>query len=185
METIMTSGRNRHQSWIIAIMAVLWMVGSAQAVLPSCYHRRADIDSFLVQLLRNDSAHHVVTVDTLGYSRGGMFGDTTFPLYCVRISAVPRTTYAPSILIVGQVHAEEVIGVELTLEFMKQLVERYGLYRNLLQSTQLYFIPTANPDGLEVVSRGWDDSYRKNGYHPPEMGWAETCAEWTSTGISR
>lgn len=147
-------------------------LGSGSAVgqpLQPCYHTRAAIDTFLEALLEADSVYHIVHVDTIGYSRGQML-EESYPIYAVKISDNPDIfENEPTALIVGQVHAEEVLGVEMVLEYMWRLVTRYGLYAGLIESTQLYFVPTMNPDGLEVVSRGLDITWRKNGYYPPEL----------------
>ena len=154
----------------ILALAVLFAAGAVSAQpLPSCYHTRAAVDTFLQALLEADSVFHIIRIDTIGYSRGDMLQEW-YPIYCVKVSDNPDVFEdEPTVLVIGQVHAEEMVGVELVLEYLWRLVTRYGLYFDLIESTQLYFIPTANPDGLEVVSRGLDASYRKNGYVPPEL----------------
>ncbi len=142
----------------------------AHAVLPGCYHTRAEIKTFLDSLVVADSILHIVHIDTIGWSRGDQL-DTRYPLYAVTISDNPGVFEdEPTSLIIGQVHAEEVLGMEMMLRFMKDVVSFPGRYSILIYNAQMVFVPTANPDGLEVISRGWDDTWRKNGYHPWEMG---------------
>ena len=101
-----------------------------------------------------------ITVDSIGH--GAEFG---LPIYLAKLSDHPRQSEPePALLFVGQVHAEEVIGVELVLELMKQLLENLDdeAFRRRLEGLELYFIPTANPDGLCIVHGGNDVTYRKN-----------------------
>jgi hypothetical protein len=158
---------------VFAFCLLIFIVTAASAqFLPECYHTRAEVDSFVFALQASDPAH--VRVDSIGHSRGDMLG-MQYPIWAVKISGNARVFEdKPTVLIIGHIHAEEVIGMEMTLEFMWRLVHPFGLYRELLNNTQLYFIPTMNPDGLEVISRGLDNTWRKNGYHPPELG-ARPC----------
>ena len=165
----------RNLLWLSLLLTALLLAiapSTALALLPECYTRRSELDTFLVRLDSLDTALglNVVHVDTIGRSRGDMF-DTTYPLYAVTVSRNPAVLEdEPVALIIGQVHAEEVMGYEMTLRFLWDLVSRHSLYGTLFDNTRLVFVPTMNPDGLEVVSRGLDDTYRKNGYHPVEMG---------------
>jgi len=67
------------------------------------------------------------------------------------------------------------IGLELCLQYMQELVTQQP---TIINHTQIYFVPTMNPDGLQVISYGfpvggdtlWDNTWRKNGYHPWQMG---------------
>ncbi len=75
-----------------------------------------------------------------------------------------RSEPEPALLFIGQVHAEELIGIEIVLELMRQLLENLDEdeYRRRLEGLELYFIPTANPEGLRVVHSGQDVTFRKN-----------------------
>ncbi|MCX6601184.1 MAG: M14 family zinc carboxypeptidase [bacterium] len=154
----------------ILSLAVLFAAGAVSAQpMPSCYHTRAAIDTFMQALLEADSVYHIVHIDTIGYSRGDML-QAWYPIYCVKVSDNPDVFEdEPTVLIIGHIHGEEMQGLELVLEYLWRLVTRYGLYSDLIESTQLYVVPTMNPDGLEVISRGLDNTWRKNGYVPPEL----------------
>jgi hypothetical protein len=143
----------------------------ARAALPGCYRTRAEIGPFLDSLKMLDAQRglNIVHIDTIGWSRGDMLG-VRYPLYAVTISNNPSVLQdKPTALIIGQVHAEEVIGMEMMLRFLSAVDSMPGLYSVLINNAQMVFVPTANPDGLEVVSRGLDDTWRKNGYVPPEL----------------
>jgi len=153
--------------FLAAAIAALSPLAWCQPI-PSCYHSPAQIDSFIHALDARDTLG-IMHIDSIGHSRGDMLG-VVFPIWAVKISDNADVFEdEPTSLIIGHIHGEEVIGLELTLEFIRRLVDEYGLYRNLVNATQMYFIPTMNPDGLEVVTRGLDNTWRKNGYVPPEL----------------
>lgn len=157
---------------LCALFLPLLLVFSAAAIaqpMPPCYHTRAAIDTALEALEIADSTLNIFRVDTIGYSRGQHLGEP-YPIYCVKVSDnVDVFEDEPTVLIIAHIHAEEMMGVEVVFELLHRMISMYGLYAELIESTQLYFVPTMNPDGLEVVSRGWDNHYRKNGYKPPEL----------------
>lgn len=160
--------RTQQHGWRIVLALLLPLLAAAQPYpLPPCYHTRAGLDSFIFAL--QDSFPQLVKVDSIGHSRGDMLGEV-YPIYAVKISDnVQVFEDEPTSLIIAHIHAEEVIGMELGVRYMRLLTHQYNRYRNLVNNAQLYFIPTMNPDGLEVISRGLDDYARKNGYIPPEL----------------
>jgi len=116
-----------------------------QCLDPACYHTRAGIDTFITNLLAYDtssSGHHIVHVDTIGYSRGQLL-PTAYPIYCIKVSSSPDSFVdKPTALIIGHIHGEEVIGLETTLTYIRAIVgARYGLYRTLINNIQMYFFP--------------------------------------------
>lgn len=161
--------RRHAASLVFALMFLLIGAGSTAAqCLDTCYYTLDRLYDFIFELEANDT-RGIVRVDSIGHSRGEQFGEV-FPIYAVKISDnVHEFEDEPTVLIIGHIHAEEVIGAQVTAHFMNDLVQRYNYYRTLIQNTQLYFIPTMNPDGLDVISRSLDCYWRKNGYVPPEM----------------
>ena len=72
----------------------------------------------------------------------------------------------PRALFVGQVHAEEILGIEVVLDFMMDLLdprpEDFN-HMNILKSyLEIWIVPSANPEGLNVVHDELDLTYRKN-----------------------
>jgi len=167
----MMLGRLKSHSLVLAGCLFLQFVPMFQAqaqCLDSCYYTRAELYDFIFDLEASDT-RGIIRVDSIGHSRGDMLGEV-YPIYAVKVSDnVDVFEDEPVVLIIAHIHAEEVIGIQLVAAFLKDMTARYGLYRALIDSTQLYFIPTMNPDGLEVVSRCLDSYWRKNGYIPPEM----------------
>ena len=80
----------------------------------------------------------------------------------------------PKILFLGQCHAEEILGVEITMELINKFLNPSPSYhlqnmQAILQSAEVWIVPTYNPEGLTVVhgdsvDGSWlqDISYRKN-----------------------
>ena len=80
----------------------------------------------------------------------------------------------PKILFLGQCHAEEILGVEITMELINKFLNPSPSYhlqnmQAILQSAEVWIVPTYNPEGLTVVhgdsaDGNWlqDISYRKN-----------------------
>ena len=156
------------------VLVVVVVPGFAQP-LPECYHRLDQVHDFIFELEAFDTNNRV-HIDSIGHSNGDMLGHQ-YPIYAVKISDTADVFQnEPVMLVICHIHAEEVIGLELCLDYMWRLVHQYGLYSGLVNSTQIYFIPTMNPDGLQVISYGvpmgdttlWDNTWRKNGYIPPQ-----------------
>ncbi|MBU1919278.1 T9SS type A sorting domain-containing protein [bacterium] len=171
---------------IIALLALLSLVATAalsESHLGECYTSRAELYDYLftlqdsAQILGPNFSH--VRVDSIGHSRGDQLG-VQYPIYAVKFSDnVDEFEDEPTCLIVGHIHAEEVAGLEGIIEFMRYLTYRrlQQPYAEMINETQIYIIPTINPDGLEVISSGltlgdttiYDNTWRKNGYKPPQL----------------
>ncbi len=83
----------------------------------------------------------------------------------------------PRVLFLGQCHAEEIFGVETAMELIDMFLHPeehigsmyYQYMKAILQSAEVWVVPTYNPEGLRVV-HGYEDAgawiqdlaYRKN-----------------------
>ena len=88
-------------------------------------------------------------------------------IYGVKISDnVELKEDEPRVLFVGQLHAEEVLGVEAVLDLILLMLDpppEEMQHMNILkQNIETWIIPTLNPEGLNVVHEGLDVSFRKN-----------------------
>ena len=119
---------------------------------------------FLKDLVSEYQDQNILLVDTIGYS-----SLENIPIVAVKISDnVQVKEDEPRVLFVGQVHAEEVLGIEVVLSLLIDLLdprpEDYN-HMNILKSyLEIWLIPSANPDGLGVVHEGLDLTFRKNEY---------------------
>ncbi len=141
------------------MMLISWQVFlSAQIGLPSCYHTYnemiQEINSWVEQY------PNVIKMDSIGVTL-----TDHIPLYAVKISNnVQEEEDSKPALLFTDFHAEEVIGNEINMFMMKTILEHQNSspYAMWLNSLELWFIPSLNPEGLSVVMSGDDVTYRKN-----------------------
>ena len=91
------------------------------------------------------------------------------PMQWVRISDNPdQNEEEPEVLYTALHHAREGIGVQQMIYYMYYLLENYDTddeVRNIVDNTELYFIPVLNPDGYfynEDTYPGGGGMWRKN-----------------------
>ena len=150
---------NIFKSSVISIF--LGGILSSQA-LDDRYHSYTEILSLIDSLSTIEEYQSILLVDTIGYS-----SLENIPIVAVKISDnVQVKEDEPRVLFVGQVHAEEVLGIEVVLSLLMDLLdprpEDYN-HMNILKSyLEVWLIPSANPDGLGVVHEGLDLTFRKN-----------------------
>lgn len=130
----------------------------AQTPPPEYYHRYDQIKAVLDSIVT--VAPNYARVDSIGYSQVNHT-----PLWAIKLSnnvSVDRDV--PRVLFIGDIHSEEIIGQELILSNIKEIIQRRNIqpYLNWMNNLEMWFIPCMNPDGLEVVMSGVDLTYRKN-----------------------
>ncbi len=142
------------------ILFSLTMVGAQ--TLDERYHTYDEIIELLDSLSSVESYQDWFLVDTIGYSN-----QENIPILAVKISDnAQQKEDEPRALFVGQVHAEEILGIEVVLDFMMDLLdprpEDFN-HMNILKSyLEIWIVPSANPEGLNVVHDELDLTYRKN-----------------------
>lgn len=81
-------------------------------------------------------------------------------IFWVRISDNPENDEAePEVLYTGLHHAREFISVSQMIYFMWYLLENYDknpMVQQIINSTELYFVPVLNPDGMNYNVEGYD-----------------------------
>ena len=104
---------------------------------------------------------HIMRVDSIGVST-----QDTMTIWAVKISDnVDVEEDEPSILYHGVHHAEEVLGLEICMYMMHDLLSRYGFDSHVnwwVDNIEIWFVPLMNPEGHKVVTDGLDVTFRKN-----------------------
>ncbi|MBN2829675.1 MAG: carboxypeptidase regulatory-like domain-containing protein, partial [Candidatus Cloacimonetes bacterium] len=97
-------------------------------------------------------------VEIIGYSH-----QIGMPIYALKISDnVTVDEDEPELLFIGEIHAEEVLGTAGVMRLIDRILTNQQTYGQFIAQEELWFIPTLNPEGMEVVMDGRDTSYRKN-----------------------
>ncbi len=126
--------------------------------LPSFYTRYDQMKAIMDSLAYEYPA--LIRVDSLGAS------DTELiPIWGAKISNnVNESKDAPRLLIIGSLHAEEIIGNEIAMQFMKNIIINNNQmpYQQWLNELEIWIVPNMNPEGLDVVMSGLDYTFRKN-----------------------
>ncbi len=103
----------------------------------------------------------ITRLDTLGVSTRD-----SLPILAIKISDNPSIKEdEPAILFNGVHHAEELLGGEVALYLLNDLVSRYGIDSAItgwIDNTEIWIIPILNPEGHNVVTSGLDTIWRKN-----------------------
>ena len=126
------------------------------------YHSVEEIYGVLDSLDQIEEISDYFHLDTIGFST-----QENIPILAVRISDNAHMKEdEPRVLFIGQVHAEEILGVEIVMDLINDLLfpdPSILSHMNILkQYLDIWLIPTANPEGLNVVHEELDFSYRKN-----------------------
>lgn len=129
------------------------------------YHTLAEVDAVLNDLVANDPNGIVGAVTQIGLSRQNR------PIKAIRIAKESLPDHSrPRVLFTGMHHAREPMGMECLLEFMKRLVDGYGVDPDisyLVDNREIWFVPIVNPDGYQINLNSWNGSgvfglWRKN-----------------------
>jgi hypothetical protein len=149
------------KQWKLILMLFLVLVfwGDLRAQLPQRYTRYAQAVDTLISL---QSSHpDICRYDTIGYSTRD-----SVPMICLKISdnaAIDEDE--PAIFNCGGVHADEVVGVEVVMWFIYDILERYDsgdtVAARYINNLEIFCVPFINPEGHLVVEDGVMD-WRKN-----------------------
>jgi murein tripeptide amidase MpaA len=148
----------------LLLLIVVAFAFSVCAQPPDYFHNNDEIYDFLTNL---QNAHPTrISIDSVGHGQADHR-----PIYLVKVSNdVQINENKPTTLLIGQIHAEEISGIEVVLAAIEELVTSdNSQIRRKRAELEMYFIPTLNPDGLSVVfdadenlPLGSDITFRKN-----------------------
>jgi hypothetical protein len=143
---------------VVAILVLCYGMSMAQT-LPDKYHTVAEGIAELQALVTANPS--ICRLDSIGYSNRD-----SLPIFMFKISDnVSVEEDEPAIFFDGGVHADEVLGVEVVLNFCADIVSRYvsgdTLAQRYVNGYEIFVIPFINPEGHIVVESG-DTDWRKN-----------------------
>ncbi len=94
---------------------------------------------------------HLAKLESIGKSVQGR------DLWVMKLTKDPQRDHArPEFKYISSMHGDEITGRELCLRFIDDLLESYGkdpLITELLDHTEIYVLPSMNPDGSELRQR--------------------------------
>ena len=92
------------------------------------------------------------------------------PLWVIKISKdVAVDDDRPEFKFIANMHGDEIVGRELMVRLIKDLLNQYGKdpqITNLIDRVQIYIMPSMNPDGAALKSRGNANSVDLNRNFP-------------------
>ena len=167
----------------VSFLSILFCMILSQSPLSDRYHTYDDIVDSLMTWDENFSNNQSPSPY---YANSGIIyqmeqiGESNvdeLPIYAVKLSYnADQNLDKPRVLILGQCHAEEILGVEVSMGLIERFLYPHNYPADLntligvLYNTEVWIVPTHNPEGHTVV-HGWDDdnfgwlqdvSYRKN-----------------------
>lgn len=107
----------------------------------------------LTEELKNlaDSHSAIAQLESVGKSVAGR------DLWLIRISQnIAAAQPKPKLLYIANMHGDEVVGRELSIYFIRQLLNEYGKndrITRLVNNAELFIMPSMNPDGFELKQR--------------------------------
>ena len=131
-----------------------------RAQLDSRYHTYEEMVAELDSLAALHS--DIMRVDSIGVST-----QDSMIIWAVKISDnVDVEEDEPAVLYNGVHHAEEILSLEICMDMIGELVDRYGPPSSQvtwwINNIEIWFVPLLNPEGHKVVTDGLDVTYRKN-----------------------
>lgn len=146
----------------IVVLLSLFFVLSAPVAFSQLDERYHTYQEVLDTLTALELAYpEMMYVDTMGYSTRD-----NIPMLRVKFSDNPQVDEdEPAIFFNGGVHADEVLSVEVVMEFIYDFTERYSQndedINTYLDELEIFAVPFVNPEGHLVVEGGIMD-WRKN-----------------------
>ncbi len=143
---------------LLICMVFISIISLIAQVPPAIYHTYDQTKALLDSLAAVYPTY--ARVDSIGVT-----GHDNLPIWAIKLSSnVTVDRDVPRVLFIGAIHSEELIGQELILSNIKEILQKrflqpYNIWLNFLE---IWFVPCMNPEGLSVVMSGVDATYRKN-----------------------
>ncbi|MBT4035942.1 MAG: T9SS type A sorting domain-containing protein [Candidatus Marinimicrobia bacterium] len=132
------------------------------SVIDTRYHTYAEVVAYMDSVQQIPAYNAILDVREIGRSN-----NEDLPIYAIKLSDNPTLDEdEPALLFLGQCHAEEILGLEITMGLIDTLLHGFDAMNShvasILQNLEVWVVPTYNPEGLRVVHDGTDVTYRKN-----------------------
>jgi len=149
----------RFYGMIFSVSVSLFCYSLSTAQLPDRYTTYSEALQTLTDLQESHSA--ICKLDTMGYSTRD-----SVPILRFKISdSAGMDEDEPAVFYCGGVHADEVLGVEVVVNFIQDIIARYDnndeQALEYINSLEIFCIPFINPEGHIVVEDG-NLFWRKN-----------------------
>jgi len=134
-----------------------------------------DYSEMLAELLQLQAQHpNLLMMESIGDTWGSMYNAAGYSTYqnfdhqiwAIKLSDnVTANEDEPYFYFVGEHHAREPISMETVMGILNHLLDGYGTdpeITNIIDNSQIWFVPLLNPDGHKIVIDQTDVWWRKN-----------------------
>ena len=125
------------------------LLPSAPGSIPSAYHTYATLTSELQSIAA--ARPDLTRLESLGQSVQGR------ELWMMKISDNPGISEdEPAVRYIAAIHGDEVVGKEISIGLIHYLLDGYGTdprVTALVNNTEIWILPSMNPDGTELSQR--------------------------------
>lgn len=137
-----------------------FLIGLVLFSIDGRYHTFDEVAAELNSIAHQHPA--ITHLDTIGYT-----AIDSLPIFALKISDRPHLDEdEPAVLYVACHHAEEILGIEICMYMINDLVSKYAQdsvrHCHWIDNREIWFVPLLNPDGHGVVMTGIDTIWRKN-----------------------
>ena len=141
---------------LITVFFILNRISHSTGLDDPAWHHVDEIYARMFAL--QDSLPDWVRVDSIGHSQ-----QDRIPIYAIKINRdVHNDLSERPVIVLHDLHAEEVIGIEFMMWFIEKLVAHEdSKSSDWFTCIDTWIIPTSNPEGVNVVY-SLDPSWRKN-----------------------
>ncbi len=161
----------------LLLLAVIFSFSLLQGInqypLDTAYHSWDNLDDEMLELHSRDLSNSKLEI--IGYST-----NNKLPIYAMHIHSFADTSNLPfekrkiaedikKVLIIGQHHGEEPVGVEIAIKFIEDLTSS-SEYKELKEKYYFVIVPTVNPEAFQIVNNGVYPLKRKNNTDSNENG---------------
>lgn len=141
------------------LVLVLLMPADGNSQLPDAYTTYSEALQILTDLATNNPM--ICKLDTMGYSTRD-----SIPMLRLKISDnVHIDEDEPAVFYCGGVHADEVLSVEVVMNFIQDIIRLFNLedpeITRYVNNIEIFCVPFINPEGHIVVEQG-NTLWRKN-----------------------